>query len=585
MESRWEVRRLAPSTKLALANALKKLLQKKFLDDITVKELVEECEVNRQTFYYHFQDIYDLLRWFLEHETSEALRGADCWQDALRAAFRYVQDNHLAIYHVYRSSGRDHLDCHFFSLARAITASTLAESARDLPLPERELDFLADFYMYAIAGMMMGWLSDDMREEPEEIVSWYTPKEPEGREVVNYYVQRTPMPQSVWKQAAKKEKRRSRLWLWISLAVVAVTVTAVVLTAIFAGRGGQQRPLPDGDGDNPSSIVDIFGSKATTIPRIQGDKGVRLTCQDPQGQPLTAQEVYAKVNPSVVTVVSEQADGASIGTGVIMTSDGYIITNAHVISGGKSCWVALDTGVTYDVKLVGYDEEEDLAVLKADPQNPLPAAEFGNSDLVQVGDTAYAIGNPLGVELRGTMTNGIISAINRAVEVDGKSMTLLQTNAALNNGNSGGPLINAYGQVIGINTLKMSTTDDTEATVEGLGFALPISSVSFVVNDIIATGSYRGAPSLGITVTTVEKDGGGTQVQVVEVSGGSGAADAGIQAGDVILAADGQPISVTSDLLTVRRSHVIGDTVTLTILRDGQQFDVEVVLRSNRSFG
>lgn len=183
------------------------------------------------------------------------------------------------------------------------------------------------------------------------------------------------------------------------------------------------------------------------------------------------------------------------------------------------------------------------------------------------------------------MTNGIISAINRAVEVDGKSMTLLQTNAALNNGNSGGPLINAYGQVIGINTLKMSTTDDTEATVEGLGFALPISSVSFVVNDIIATGSYRGAPSLGITVTTLEKEGGGTQVQVVEVSGGSGAADAGIQAGDVILAADGQPISVTSDLLTVRRSHVIGDTVTLTILRDGQQFDVEVVLRSNRSFG
>ena len=96
MESRWEVRRLAPSTKLALANALKKLLQKKFLDDITVKELVEECEVNRQTFYYHFQDIYDLLRWFLEHETSEALRGADCWQDALRAAFRFVQDNHLS---------------------------------------------------------------------------------------------------------------------------------------------------------------------------------------------------------------------------------------------------------------------------------------------------------------------------------------------------------------------------------------------------------------------------------------------------------------------------------------------------------
>ena len=230
-------------------------------------------------------------------------------------------------------------------------------------------------------------------EEPKEVVSWYIPKEPQGREVVSYYVQRDPMPQNVWQQAAKKEKRRSRLWLWISLAVLAVTVAAVVLAAILGGNSGsgQHRPLPDGDGDNPSSIVDIFGSKATTIPRIQGDKGVRLACRDPQSQPLTAQEVYAKVNPSVVTVVSEQSEGASIGTGVIMTSDGYIITNAHVISGGKSCWVALDTGVTYEVNLVGFDEEEDLAVLKADPQNPLPAAEFGNSDLVQVGDTAYAI--------------------------------------------------------------------------------------------------------------------------------------------------------------------------------------------------
>ena len=376
-------------------------------------------------------------------------------------------------------------------------------------------------------------------EEPKEVVSWYIPKEPQGREVVSYYVQRDPMPQNVWQQAAKKEKRRSRLWLWISLAVLAVTVAAVVLAAILGGSSGsgQHRPLPDGDGDNPSSIVDIFGSKATTIPKIQGDPSVRLACRDPQGQPLTAQEVYAKVNPSVVTVVSEQSEGASIGTGVIMTSDGYIITNAHVISGGKSCWVALDTGVTYEVNLVGFDEEEDLAVLKADPQNPLPAAEFGNSDLVQVGDTAYAIGNPLGVELRG------------------------------------------------INTLKMSTTESTEATVEGLGFALPISSVSFVVNDLIANGHYRGAPSLGITVTTVERDGGGTQVQVMEVSTGSGAADAGLRAGDVILAADGQAVSVTSDLLTARRSHIIGDTVTLTILRDGQQFDVEVTLRSNRSFG
>lgn len=415
-------------------------------------------------------------------------------------------------------------------------------------------------------------------EEPEEIVSWYTPKEPEGREVVNYYVQRTPMPQSVWKQAAKKEKRRSRLWLWISLAVVAVTVAAVVLTAIFAGRGGQQRPLPDGDGDNPSSIVDIFGSKATTIPRIQGDKGVRLTCQDPQGQPLTAQEVYAKVNPSVVTVVSEQADGASIGTGVIMTSDGYIITNAHVISGGKSCWVALDTGVTYDVKLVGYDEEEDLAVLKADPQNPLPAAEFGNSDLVQVGDTAYAIGNPLGVELRGTMTNGIISAINRDMVYNGHSMTLLQTNAAINEGNSGGPLINMYGQVIGITNMKALSTG-----VEGIGFAIPTASIRPIVNALLADGRVSGRVSIGITVGAVSSAASEYYdlpegLYISAVAEGSDAEKQGIQSGDMLLAVNGQAVTTTYDVSAVKDGLKVGDTVTLTIYRDGKTFDVDVKL-------
>ena len=424
-------------------------------------------------------------------------------------------------------------------------------------------------------------------EEPKEVVSWYIPQEPQGREVVSYYVQRDPMPQNVWQQAAKKEKRRSRLWLWISLAVLAVTVAAVVLAAILGGNSGsgQHRPLPDGDGDNPSSIVDIFGSKATSIPRIQGAPGVRLACRDPQSQPLTAQEVYAKVNPSVVTVGSEQSEGASIGTGVIMTSDGYIITNAHVISGGKSCWVALDTGVTYEVNLVGFDEEEDLAVLKADPQNPLPAAEFGNSDLVQVGDTAYAIGNPLGVELRGTFTDGIISAINRQVEVEGKTMTLLQTNAALNNGNSGGPLINACGQVIGINTLKMSGTDsdENEATVEGLGFAIPMGSACFVVNDIIAYGEFRGTPSLGITVTTVAV-GSGTALEVYSVIDGSGADEAGMQAGDIITAANGQTIRTTSDLMAARRGLSIGDVMHLTVERDGQTLRLDVELRSDRSF-
>lgn len=429
------------------------------------------------------------------------------------------------------------------------------------------------------------------RNEPQEVVGWYTPRQ--GNEVVDYYVHRQPLPECVrpappQQTVPQKKKRRG---LWIFLGVMGALAVVLILAALLGG--GTNGPVYDGDSsagdgsDDASSITDIYADHHTTIPKVDGyDPTLRMAVLDTFGDELTATEVFARVNPAVVMVVADQGDdSASVGTGVIMTADGYVVTNAHVISGGASCWVALDTGDTYDALLVGYDADEDIAVLKLVDAEDLPVAEFGNSDLTMVGEQVYAIGNPLGIELRCTLTDGIISAVDRDVQLDGRTLNVIQTTAALNNGNSGGPLISRFGLVIGINTLKMSTTDDTEATVEGLGFALPISSVSFVVNDIIATGSYRGAPSLGITVTTLEKEGGGTQVQVVEVSGGSGAADAGIQAGDVILAADGQPISVTSDLLTVRRSHVIGDTVTLTILRDGQQFDVEVVLRSNRSFG
>ena len=428
--------------------------------------------------------------------------------------------------------------------------------------------------------------TDLPEEEPDEIVSWYTPRQEEPEEVVNYFVQQRPIPQNVWKQAAKTQRKRRRLWTWLGIGGIALVVVVIVVAVLLSSTASSTPSLPGSDdGDSASSMVDIFRKKETTIPRISGEEGVKLSCQDPSGQELTIQQVYAKVNPSVVAVVAEQSDGsAAVGTGVIMTESGYIITNAHVISGGKSCWVALDTGVTYDARLVGYDEDEDLAVLRAIADNPLPAAEFGNSDLLTVGDPVYAIGNPLGVELRGTLTNGIVSAINREVEMQGRTMTMIQTNAALNNGNSGGPLINSYGQVIGINTMKMSNSSlsEEEATVEGLGFALPISSVSFVVNDLIAHGEFLGTPTIGITVRTIEKSGGGTQVEVYTVDDALGAAEAGVQPGDIILEADGQPVSVTSDLLTVRRSHSVGDTIRLTIQRDGQTLAVDVVLYASK---
>ena len=314
-------------------------------------------------------------------------------------------------------------------------------------------------------------MQDENREnrtEPQEVVSWYV--RPEGQEVVDCYVQPQPLPSGAAPQTPREPEKRSRTGLWSFLIAAGVLVLAVVAATVVASlRGGGAVPPVDGgtgDGGDASSIVNISGAEKTTIPRIQGEAGVSLVCTAPAGEKLSIQDVYEKVNPSTVLVVADKGEQASIGTGVIMTADGYIITNAHVISGGKDCWIALDTGYTYDAKLVGYSEERDLAVLKAVDAADLPAASFGDSDLCRVGDTVYAIGNPLGVELRGTLTDGIISAINRDVQVDGRVMTLLQTTAALNNGNSGGPLINEYGQVVGINTLKMSGNgSEMEATV------------------------------------------------------------------------------------------------------------------------
>lgn len=425
-------------------------------------------------------------------------------------------------------------------------------------------------------------MQDENREnrtEPQEVVSWYV--RPEGQEVVDCYVQPRPLPSGAAPQTLREPEKRSRKGLWSFLIAAGVLVLAVVAATVVASlRGGGAVPPVDGgtgDGGDASSIVNISGAEKTTIPRIQGEAGVSLVCTAPAGEKLSIQDMYEKVNPSTVLVVADKGEQASIGTGVIMTADGYIITNAHVISGGKDCWIALDTGYTYDAKLVGYSKERELAVLKAVDAADLPAASFGDSDLCRVGDTVYAIGNPLGVELRGTLTDGIISAINRDVQVDGRVMTLLQTTAALNNGNSGGPLINEYGQVVGINTLKMSGNgSEMEATVEGLGFAVPISDACFVVNDIIANGRFRGVPVLGVMV--IESTDNGGQVSVYTVSEGGGAEEAGLLPGDVLLRADGQTLHSIHDLMAVRRTHLVGDTMTLTVLRDGQTFDADVPL-------
>ena len=425
---------------------------------------------------------------------------------------------------------------------------------------------------------------DDLRDrnDPREVVDWYIPRQ--GTEVVDYYVHDRPLPESARPAPPPVPKKKRRLGLWIFLAVMGVVAAVVVVFALLNGQNRTaDHDAADDSSEDASSIVDIFSLQQTTIPRYTAyDPSLKLEILADHGQELTAQEVYAKVNPATVLVVAQTGESASIGTGVIMTEDGYVITNAHVISGGESCWVMLAGGWDYDAELVGFDADQDIAVLKLVDAEGLPTVEFGDSELAEVGDQVYAIGNPLGVELRGTMTEGIISAINRNVELEGRTLNVLQTTAALNNGNSGGPLISRFGQVIGINTLKMSGTGGAdEASVEGLGFALPISHVCYVVNDIIATGRFHGVPTLGIMVATYENDDGGTYVQVVDVTDGTSAQEAGVQAGDVIVAVDGHSTATTDDLMAVRRTHIAGETMTLTLSRGGQTLNVDVVLRAS----
>ena len=410
--------------------------------------------------------------------------------------------------------------------------------------------------------------------EPQEVVGQYI--RDDSREVTDCYVHRDPLPAAAVHHTPQPPKKHSRKGLWIFLAVMAVLVMAAVAAALIAGP--EDGGAADDDQD-ASSIVDIFDKDIPTIDRVEGDPELRFFCTAAEGEALTAQEVYAAVNPSVVMVaVAIDEEKASIGTGVILTEDGYVVTNAHVIAGGLSAWVALDTGEVLDAELVGFDSNEDLALLKLVDGQGLPAARLGDSDACVVGDQVYAIGNPLGVELRGTLTNGLISAIDRQVTMEGRVMTMLQTTAALNNGNSGGPLINDQGQVIGINTMKMSGGKTATATVEGLGFAVPTRRVVAVINDIMATGAFHGIPSLGIYVGQEMQADGAYQLVIYDVTEDYGAAEAGLLPGDVILAADGTEVHETWELLDLRGRHIVGESMVLTVQRGDQVFDADVTL-------
>ncbi len=289
-------------------------------------------------------------------------------------------------------------------------------------------------------------------------------------------------------------------------------------------------------------------------------------------------DVVQKVRPSVVGVITESFQTystSSTGSGIILSEDGYIVTNNHVVEGGDSIAVTLDDGETYAAELIGTDVKSDIAVLKIDAQN-LPAAEFGDSSQVEVGEAAIAIGNPLG--LNGTVTAGIISAVDREIQVGSSNMVLLQTDASINPGNSGGALLNEYGQVIGVNSAKISSEDS-----EGLGFAIPSNTVGPIVEELIDKGYVSGRPLTGINGRNVSALAAAFYnipqgILVDQVAPESDAAAKGLTAGDVIIGVDDIRVENISDACTLRDEHKAGDTMKLTFYRQGSTHEINIQL-------
>lgn len=301
------------------------------------------------------------------------------------------------------------------------------------------------------------------------------------------------------------------------------------------------------------------------------------------GIPL--QDIYEQNIPSVASISVTSAGGGATGTGVVLTADGYLVTNAHVIEGAQSILVLLTDGREFSAQVVGRDEVSDLAVLHIDAQDLTPA-QFGDSATLRVGDTVVAIGDPLGVEFRGTYTDGIISGIDRDVDVDGRSMTLIQTNAALNAGNSGGPLINCYGQVIGINTMKISTFTD-ESGVEGIGFAIPSATVKTVVDQLIAQGYVSGRPTLGILGESLsvfyqhyyQMPAG---LYITQITPDSDAALQGVEEGDLLLSVNNTGITTMEELKSLIRSCEVGQQVQAVFYRGGRRYQLSLTLTEDR---
>ena len=394
----------------------------------------------------------------------------------------------------------------------------------------------------------------------------------------------TPPVHPVQPQDAQPPKKKKKF----NGKRVARSAVALVLAAAMGFAGGFVGAKFGGSG---KVVIQQVAPSSTADSASGSDSSI--TAASSSGSSLTTEQVADLVSPSVVVITTEQVvysqwswygqnqveSGA--GSGVIISSDGYILTCAHVVDGASTITVTIGDK-DYTATLVGEDTTSDIAVIKIDADGLTPAT-VGNSDSLKVGQSVMAVGNPLG-ELGGTVTGGMISALNRSVTIQGSSsvntMSLIQMDASVSPGNSGGGLFNMNGELVGIVNAKSSSSD-----AEGLGFAIPINDAIKVAQELLENGYVTGRPYLGITYLAVTDAQTASQlgvnaygVYVVEVVKGGPAEKAGLQAGDRIVSVDGTEIASKDDLGTLMQKHAAGDTLSITIAREGQMQTVNVTL-------
>ena len=391
-------------------------------------------------------------------------------------------------------------------------------------------------------------------------------------------------PQTQPPEKREKKPRRSGKSPWKTV-IAAVLVVALVASGCLITASGVNRKWEQKTSQITQQLgrqIDDLQKQIDSAPASGGTSGA-LPAAD--GSAMTPAQLYQSNVDSVVaisctmqtTAYGQSVEGTSSGSGFILTEDGYVVTNYHVVQNASNITVTTHSGDEYDATVKGYDATNDVAVLKVEAEG-LSAATIGSSGNLSIGDMVVAIGNPLG-RLAATETVGYVSGINREVTTDNTVISMLQTDAAINPGNSGGPLFNMYGEVIGITTAKYSGTTNSGASIEGIGFAIPIDDVMGIISDLIdyVTGAY-----MGITVKDNDKEAAAQfglptdGAYVVDVTPGSSADKAGIQSKDLITAVDDHKITTRTDLTRTLRNYKAGDTAEITVVRSGRELTLTI---------